>query len=280
MELRTACRNRWLIAQQFPSRAGRKPHLHPPSAVNYYGSICGSSPKPLAHAVGQQCNARGTLGSASASVSCSCSATAQVELSKSTAGRGTHWPHTLTHTHAHRAKLAGPLWPQASVAHSRCIDATSAKNLPPYGNLRVAWRRAAVVGDAQGRRAMIKSNTERIRSDVTQAVRAESTPCGMQSRQQKNYPCRRKSFCFPQSPSLIPTPTLSASPQAMLSWVDRHTIYISQRVLCVCVCVLAGNVQPNPMAVWSGLGWSRQLSQLQKSWAATRWQRYRIIPSI
>lgn len=86
------------MAQQFPSRAGRKPHLHPPSAVNYYGSICGSSPKPLAHAVGQQCNARGTLASASDSVSCSSSASAQVELSKSTAGRGTHWPHTHPHT--------------------------------------------------------------------------------------------------------------------------------------------------------------------------------------
>lgn len=84
------------MAQQFPSRAGRKPHLHPPSAVNYYGSICGSSPKPLAHAVGQQCIAPGTLASASASVSSS--ASAQVELSKSTAGRGTHWPHTHPHT--------------------------------------------------------------------------------------------------------------------------------------------------------------------------------------
>lgn len=90
MELRTECQNRWLMAEKFPSRTGRNPHLHPPSAVNYFGSICGSSPKPLAHAVGQQCIARGSLASASASV--------QVELSKSTAGRGTHWPHTLAHT--------------------------------------------------------------------------------------------------------------------------------------------------------------------------------------
>lgn len=122
------------------------------------------------------------------------------------------------------------------------------------------------MGEAQGRRAMIKSNTERIRSDVTQAVRAESTPCGMQSRQQKNYPCRRKSFCCPQSPSLAPTPAsvCFATSNALLSR-QAYYIYISQRVLCVCVRVLAGNVQPNPMAVWSGLGWSRQLSQLQKS---------------
>lgn len=108
------------------------------------------------------------------------------------------------------------------------------------------------MGEAQGRRAMIKSNTERIRSDVTQAVRAESTPCGMQSRQQKNYPCRRKSFCFPQSSSLIPTPAsvCFATSNALLSR-QAYYIYIPACSLCVCVCACGERAtKPDGCLVW------------------------------
>lgn len=141
--------------------------------------------------------------------------------------------HTHPHTHIHTRMLTGLLWPQASVAHSRCIDAIWAKNLPPYGNLRVAWRSvAAMGGGAQGRQAMIKSNTERIRSDVTQAVRAESTPCGMQKPSAAKLSMPQKNFSH--NP---PAPPLSAFPQALLSWVDRHTIYPNLFAMCVCVSV-------------------------------------------
>lgn len=121
------------------------------------------------------------------------------------------------------------------------------------------------MGEAQGRRAMIKSNTERIRSDVTQAVRAESTPCGMQKPSAEKLSVPQKKFLFPTIPQPRPHSRLCLLHHKQRSLESTGILYIYPSVFSLCVCVLAGNVQPNPMAVWSGLGWSRQLSQLQKS---------------
>lgn len=181
----------------------------------------------------------------------------------------THSPHAGTHWHTHTHELAGPLWPQASVAHSRCVDAILAKNLPPYGNLRAARRSASVAGANGGGgvrlEAVIKSNTERIRSDVTQAVRADSTPCGMQKPSAEKLSMPQKKF-----PTIHPAPTTTQPCQRSHKHRSLESADILYSPACaarawVCVGVGGENVQPNPTTVWSGLGWSRQLSQLQSS---------------
>lgn len=79
--------------------------------------------------------------------------------------------------------------------------------------------------------AVIKSNTERIRSDVTQAVRADSTPCGMQK------PSAEK-LSVPQKKFPAPRPHPPAHKPCSLESTDRHTIYdIVLLVRGVSVCV-------------------------------------------
>lgn len=71
-------------------------------------------------------------------------------------------------------------------------------------------------------------------------------PAECKSRQQKNYPCRRKSF--PQYPSPTPTSVCLPTTTALLS---RQTYYISQLVLCVCVCVCGERAtKPDGCLVW------------------------------
>lgn len=97
------------------------------------------------------------------------------------------------------------------------------------------WREGVWLsrGRRRGGKAMIKSNTERIRSDVTQAVRAESTPCGMQKPSaEKLYVPQKK---FPTIPQ--PHPHLCLPSHNHCSLESTDILYIPACSLCVCVCV-------------------------------------------
>lgn len=81
--------------------------------------------------------------------------------------------------------------------------------------------------------AVIKSNTERIRSDVTQAVRADSTPGGMQKPSAEKLSVAQKKFPAPTPypPYPPPSPVNVPTSRALLS---RQTDILYDIVLCLC----------------------------------------------
>lgn len=111
------------------------------------------------------------------------------------------------------------------------------------------WREGVWLsrGRRRGGKAMIKSNTERIRSDVTQAVRAESTPCGMQKPSaEKLYVPQKK---FPTIPQ--PHPHLCLPSHNHCSLESTDILYIPACSLCVCVCVCGERAtKPDGCLVW------------------------------
>lgn len=74
--------------------------------------------------------------------------------------------------------------------------------------------------------AVIKSNTERIRSDVTQAVRADSTPGGMQkpSAEKLSVPQKKFPAPTPYPPYPPPSPVNVPTSRALLSRQTYYTI--------------------------------------------------------
>lgn len=141
-------------------------------------------------------------------------------------------PHTHTHSHADWSAVTTGI--SGSLTLHRCH---LGQKFAPIWQFACGVKECGCQGGgAQGRQAMIKSNTERIRSDVTQAVRAESTPCGMQKPSAAKLSMPQKNFSH-NPPAQPPAPPPSAFPQALLSWVDRHTIYPNLFAMCVCVSV-------------------------------------------
>lgn len=90
--------------------------------------------------------------------------------------------------------------------------------------------------------AVIKSNTERIRSDVTQAVRADSTPGGMQKPSAEKLSVPQKKFPAPTPYPPYPLPPSSVNVPTSRALLSRQTdiqydIVLLVRGVSVCTSV-------------------------------------------
>lgn len=153
--------------------------------------------------------------------------------------------HSCAHTHTQASWSAVTTGISGSLTLHRCHFG---QKFAPIWQFACGVKEGGCRGGG-GRRAMIKSNTERIRSDVTQAVRAESTPCGMQKPSAEKLSLPQKKFPTIPQPRLHPRLCLLSHKHGSLE--STGILYIPACSLCVCVCVCGERAtKPDGCLVW------------------------------